>query len=436
MDVLLYYIVPIGGLALTAVGIGYARWSGNPAVRGERRERRLDKFRAVRAWMRELGSDRKIIEAAHRGHADLLAPAPMSLFITDPAWVLAEPLELDRLTVRLVDASEVPPVAEAGYEPLLRYWPLAADNRPLARYHEAVSQFGPPPRLWFDWPSYRLLGVDRRTDGGFDLRVGTTTYWDGFDSWSALHFEAAYQLRESEVARKKRAPGDAGVNGPYRESLGSPFSLADRNCAIGLSVLTVYRTSRGAFFYLQRRAAAQVATLGGMAVLLPAGEFQPSSKAYAAIRSDADIWRCVMREFAEEFFGRADLNERGALPDYERESPFRGLQQARLQGRVRPYVLDIGFDPVSWKAGIRLVCVFEEDAYREILEGMLHESNEGLVEAASLYRVGKEPLDGMPLDEETVREYLKDPTITEGARLCIGLTWEHREKLGLAAPAR
>jgi hypothetical protein len=67
---------------------------------------------------------------------------------------------------------------------------------------------------------------------------------------------------------------------------------------------------------------------------------------------------------------------------------------------------------------------------------MLHESNEGLVEAASLYRVGKEPLAGMPLDEETVREYLKDPTITEAARLCIGLTWEHREKLGLADPVR
>ena len=44
---------------------------------------------------------------------------------------------------------------------------------------------------------------------------------------------------------------------------------------------------------------------------------------------------------------------------------------------------------------------------------------------------GKEPLKGMPLNEETVRGYLKDPTITEAARLCIGLTWEHRAKLGL-----
>jgi hypothetical protein len=340
LDVLVVFIVPVVSAVLAAGALWYAWWTKRQVLKEQRRQRRLEDFRQVRAWMRELGSDRKITEAAHRAHAELLAAAPMNLFIADPAWILAEPLELDQVDVRLTEENEVPPVAETGYEPLLRYWPLGGDDRPLRRYHEAVSQFGPPPRLWFNWPSYRLLGVGRRADGGFDLRVGTTTYWDGFDCWSALHFEAACQLRASEAARKKRATADASINGPYRESLKSPFTLANRNCAIGLSVLTVYRTPKGAFFYLQRRAAAQVATLGGMAGLFPAGEFQPSSKAHAAIRPDADIWRCVMREFAEEFFGREDLNERGALVDYERESPFRELQQARERGRVRPYVLD------------------------------------------------------------------------------------------------
>ena len=40
----------------------------------------------------------------------------------------------------------------------------------------------------------------------------------------------------------------------------------------------------------------------------------------------------------------------------------------------------------------------------------------------------------MAFDEETVARYLKDPTITEAARFCIGMTWRHRETLGLAAP--
>jgi hypothetical protein len=383
--------------------------------------------------MRKSGSERKVVEAAHRTHQDLLAPAPMHLFITEPAWVLSEPLELGRLTVQLADDEEddVRPVPEACYEPLRRYWPAGSDGKPVARYHEAVAQFDTPSGLWFNWPSYRLLGVERRADGGFTLRIGTTTYWDGFDSWSALHFEAAHQLRELAAGHPERTTGDARLTGPYRRSLGSPFTLTNRDCAIGLSVLTVYRTRKGAFFYLQRRAAGQVATMGGMAGLLPAGEFQPSSAAYAAIRSDADAWRCVMREFAEEVLGRADLHERGALVDYERESPFRELQRARDKGSVRPYVLDIGFDPVTWKAGIRLVWIFDEDAHREIFRGMQPEGTEGSVEASSLYRVGKEPLDGIPFTEETVRGYLKDPTITEAARLCIGLTWEHREKLGL-----
>ena len=427
MNVLVIYVIPIAGVVLAVAGTWYARSSVGPAVRQERRERRRESFRAVRRWMRALGNERQIVQAAHRAHADLLAPAPMNLFIAEPGWILSEPLDLDRLTVELADDDDVARVPEESYEPLRRYWPLGPDDKPVARYHEAVTQFDTPPGIWFNAPSYRLLGVERRTDGGFTLRVGTTTYWDGYDSWAALQFEAAHQLRET---------AGASLAGPYRRSLGTPFSLTNRNCAIGISVLTVCRTRKGPFFYLQRRGAAQVATMGGMAGLIPAGEFQPSSAAYAAVRSDADVWRCIMREFAEEFLGRQDLTEqRAALADYERESPFRELQRARLNGWVRPSILDIGFDPVSWKAGIRLVCVFDEDAYLDIFRGMQPDSREGPLELSSLHRIGDDPLEGMPFDEETVGRYLKDPTITEAARLCIGLTWKHREKLGLAVPA-
>ena len=292
MNVLVIYVIPIAGVALAVAGTWYARTSVGPAVRQERRERRRESFRAVRRWMRALGSERQIVQAAQRAHADLLAPAPMNLFIAEPAWVLSEPLDLDRLTVELADEDDVPRVPEECYEPLRRYWPLGPDDKPVARYHEAVTQFDTPPGIWFNAPSYRLLGVERRADGGFALRVGTTTYWDGYDSWAALQFEAAHQLRET---------AGASLAGPYRRSLGTPFSLTNRNCAIGISVLTVCRTRKGPFFYLQRRGAAQVATMGGMAGLIPAGEFQPSSAAYAAVRSDADVWRCIMREFAEEF---------------------------------------------------------------------------------------------------------------------------------------
>jgi hypothetical protein len=425
LNVVLIYVIPVAGVVLAVAGTWYARWSGGPAVREERRQRSREGFRAVRRWMREPGNERQVVAAALGAHAELLAPAPMNLFITDPAWVLPEPLDLDRLSVKLVDDPHGPPVGEERYAPLRRYWPLGADGKPAARYHEAVSEFDTPPAAWFNAPSYRLLGVERRADGGFELRVGTTTYWDGYDSWAALQYEAAYQLRES---------GGTSLAGPYRQALGGPFDLTNRNCAIGISVLTVCRTARGPFFYLQHRAAAGVATLAGMTGLVPAGEFQPTSAAYAALRSDADVWRCIMREFAEEILGRPDLNEqRGALVDYARESPFRELGLARRRGRVRPYILGIGFDPVSWKAGIRLVCVFEEDAYRDIFRGMLPSSDEGHLELSSLVRFGDEPLPGMPFDEETVRTYLKAPTITEAARLCIGLTWEHREKLGITS---
>jgi hypothetical protein len=87
---------------------------------------------------------------------------------------------------------------------------------------------------------------------------------------------------------------------------------------------------------------------------------------------------------------------------------------------------------VTWKAGIRLVCIFDEDTYLDIFRGMHAGTDEGRLEVSSLVRAGDEPLEGRPFDEETVRRYLKAPTLTAGARLCLGLTWEHRESLGLA----
>jgi hypothetical protein len=293
------WVFTILGIVLAAIGIWYAR---SQVIPGRRRQRRLDSFREVRAWMGELGSERKIVAAAHREHADLLAATPMNLFIADPAWVLPGPIDLDRLTVEVADEEDAPRVKEECYAPLRRYWPLGSDDRPVGRYHEAVTQSGTAPRIWFNAPSYRLLDAGRRADGGFALRVSTTTYWDGYDSWAA------------------------------------------------------------------------------------------------------------------------------------RESPFRELERARLHGWVRPYLLDFGFDPVSWKAGVRLVCIFDEDAYLDIFRGMRPEGEEGQLELTSLHRIGDEPLEGMPFDEETVARYLKDPTITEAARFCIGMTWRHRESLGLAAP--
>ena len=85
LNVLVIYVIPIAGVVLAVAGTWYARTSVGPAVRQERRERRRESFRAVRRWMRALGSERQIVQAAHRAHADLLAPAPMNLFIAEPA---------------------------------------------------------------------------------------------------------------------------------------------------------------------------------------------------------------------------------------------------------------------------------------------------------------------------------------------------------------
>jgi hypothetical protein len=53
LDVVLIYVIPVAGVVLAVAGTWYARWSGGPAVREERRQQSREGFRAVRRWMSE-----------------------------------------------------------------------------------------------------------------------------------------------------------------------------------------------------------------------------------------------------------------------------------------------------------------------------------------------------------------------------------------------
>src|SRR5262249_46748273 len=142
------------------------------------------------------------------------------------------------------------------------------------------------------------------------------------------------------------------ISGPYRRQLRDPFNLATRKCAIGFSVLTVRQAPNELSFFLHRRDG-RVSTAKNRTGLIPAGEFQPSDDSGLSVRNDLDLWPAMMREYAEELLGMEEARfRRGAPIDYNRELPFRELQAARRRGTIRPYVIDVRIDPLSWKCAI------------------------------------------------------------------------------------
>lgn len=405
------------GIAGLAASVAYGR---GPA-REARQKRSIDVFLRTRTWL-ETNED-ELRPAAQREHAKLLDANHSLPGFRGPDWRLDRPVELDKVQFTLRPS---PPLARDHYDVLRRYWPRDGAGIPLDRYHNAISSYDAPEN-WFNGTSYRLLGITPTDEGGLDVTVGTTKYWDALDSFGALIFEAAHTYRKT---------GGTKISGPYRRRLRDPFDLAARECAIGFSVLTLRQAPNGLSFFLHRRDG-RVATAKNRTGLIPAGEFQPSDDSGLSVRNDLDLWRAMMREYAEELLGMEEVRfRRGAPIDYNRESPFRQLQAARRRGTVRPYVIDVRIDPLSWKCAIIAVCIFNYRTFDRMFSGMVSENMEGILELPSLYRKTPGPYRGWPLNEDTLPGYLSDDSINLAVRTCLALTWRHRAVLGLQPPPR
>ncbi|RJQ66478.1 hypothetical protein D5S17_35215 [Pseudonocardiaceae bacterium YIM PH 21723] len=348
----------------------------------------LEDFLRTRSWLK--ANQAALVAPAVEFHA---AQHPELLdegYLSPADWRHDHPIPLEQVTFSLRDAEPVPDHRYSAFRPLL---PIGPDDR----YHEAVDRHD-KPQYWFNGASYRLLAVD-----GLSIEVGTAGYWDNFDFSQALAHEAADAFVST-----------GGISGAFRQDLGDPLDFPGRVCAIGFQILTVRKAPEGCTFLVHRRGEA-VAAWANIATLVPAGEFQPSEDSPGAIEDDLDLWRCMMREYAEELLGFPEV----ARPDYDRDEPFRALQEARRESSIRPYFLKIGLDPLTWKALIQIVCVFDHQVFDRIFAGMVSANEEGLLEPPAR------------LDEETVRRYLADPQFSAGATSTLALAWRFRAALGI-----
>jgi hypothetical protein len=105
-----------------------------------------------------------------------------------------------------------------------------------------------------------------------------------------------------------------------RALIGDPCDLRRRPANLAVSTLTLRHeaASGGASFLLHWRDPAKVGHAGGLYQVIPVGVFQPSGEAAWNERRDFSLWRCVIREFAEELRGRSeDYGSEAGPVDYD-----------------------------------------------------------------------------------------------------------------------
>jgi hypothetical protein len=215
---------------------------------------------------------------------------------------------------------------------------------------------------------------------------------------------------------------------PFRTLMADPFDLSARIVNPGISTLTIRRNTAdgtGTFFLL-RRDPTQVTT-GRHYSLLPAGEFQPASIANESIVADLDIWRNMVREYAEEMLGQPEHDGSGGVPvDYEVWPFYRDMTRARQAGSVRPYALGVILDALSLNSSIATATVIDDAVFDDLFRDLVATNPEGEV-VFSLDN--NKSIRGLPFDEDTVKRLTTREPLGQTSAACLKLAWRHRDHL-------
>jgi len=374
---------------------------------------------AEQEWLRVNGylhrnrHDLSVRAAAGYPPGDRVAGTPL---LAAPAWRPKAPVPLGGIRLEFRREAPAPRVSgPAGVAPDLL--PARADGTRYRRYCDVIAALA-RPAIFENRSTYRLLEADL---GGPGPRLTFTRgrFFDGVD----VGGPAAHELAAAELAR---AEGAGRHRLPLREAVGDPCDLAARPTGMAISTLTLRhdRATGAATFPLHWRDPARVGHGGGMYQVIPVGIFQPSGEAPWNEANDFDLWRGMLREFAEELLGADEDHGSETAPiDYGRWPLAAAMTGALADGRIRAYCLGLGTDPLTFAIDLLTVVVIDAPLYDELF-GELTESNaEGAV------------LKPRPFDEPTVAALVtRHPVQAAGAAL-LNLAVSHRRVLLGGLPA-
>jgi len=351
------------------------------------------------------------------------AAAPALDAAAAPALDAAAVPALDAAAVPALDAAAVPaldaaavPALDAAAAPLL---PERPDGTRYLRYSDVLRDLA-APAVFENRVTYRLTEAvlisgltsglisgltSGRTPGASRLAFARGRYFDGVDTGEA----AAHEYAATRLGGRP-----AGL----RALIADPCDLRRRPANLAISTLTLRldRASGRASFLLHWRDPAKVGHAGGLYQVIPVGVFQPSGEAGWNEQRDFSLWRCMIREFAEELGGRSEDYGPGPV-DYDSWPFARHLADAVDRGQIRVWCLGLGTDPLTYATDLLTVAVIDSGVFDELFSLRPRSNAEGSVLAAREFAA-----------HVIDRIVTSEPVQAAGAAV-LRLAWRHRETL-------
>jgi hypothetical protein len=300
-----------------------------------------------------------------------IAKVEFTALLARPEWSPAEPIPLD--AVDLEFSPDTPFTGLAGTDPVTEALrPIRPDGSRYPTYSSAMADLA-APAIFENRSTYRLLDAALSDPRG-RLAFGRGTYFDGIDlGEAAAHEFAAAQLDGSDT--------------PLRTAIGDPCDPAHRPINVAISMLTIRhdRDTGDATVLLHWRDPAKVGHAGGLYMAVPVGVFQASGDQPWNERHDFSLWRCMVREYAEELLGLPEDYNSHRGPIHYAAWPFAArMDEALDSGRVRAHVLGMGVDALTFATDLLTVVVFDAPLFDELFADLVDVNSEGRVVRATL----------------------------------------------------
>ncbi len=324
--------------------------------------------------------------------------------LSTPLWLPDEPIPLDHIKLQYTPAEKFDGIT--GTEPIVqRLLPTRADGTKYRTYSDAVATLA-APAIFENRSTYRLIRANLRSNPY--MIFGSGHYFDGIDLGDAVAHEFTAATL-SEI-----------VTQDLRTAIGDPHNPTRRLMNVAISTLTLRcdRAAGAVTFPLHRRDGARVGHAGGMYQVLPVGIFQPAGEEPWNTANDFSLWRCIIRELAEELRGDVEDYDthRGSI-DYDTWSFAHQLTRALDTAQVHAFCLGIGVDPLTFATDILTVVTIDAPMYDELFGDIADTNTEGMI------------IPVVPFTAQTVERYTSiEPMQAAGAGL-LRLAWRHRSTL-------
>ncbi|GLY99885.1 hypothetical protein [Actinoplanes sp. NBRC 103695] len=320
--------------------------------------------------------------------------------LAEKRWLVESPVKLTDIECRWDsdDAGTDPAIADLTRHVL----PFRAPGKRFDSYSSAMAALC-PPGIFRNQPSYRMTAFDLTADPPW-VTFGMCQYFDMIDVSEALAHEMSV-----EVGQKFRLRS---------EFLRDALAMDRRVVLPSIGTLTIVRRrAADPIIFLHERSGIALAIATDLYQVIPAGAFQPASRMpQGYLEDDLNLWRNVMREFAEELLGEDEYSgaKSGRPIDYD-QGLFGRLEQGIQDDKLSVYCFGFGLDPLTLTADWLTVAVFDEEFFSTAFPDVVEENSEGGV------------IKNIPFTQSTVERL--GHTLAPSGAACLALAWENRELL-------